>query len=93
MTEVGGTFTLKVNNTDVEVIERFDLVVGIGRVYGPYDNTENDGHKRKPFWAWVASGYDAYDAMQMLAPWLTTRRLERAHELTGVRFPVQSLPI
>jgi hypothetical protein len=93
LTEVAGRFTLKVNNTDEEVIRRFDEVVQFGRVYGPYRNSERDGYRRKPFWAWVASDYDALDVMNMLAPWLTKRRLARAQELTGLSFPVQRLPL
>jgi hypothetical protein len=93
VTEVDGRFTLKVNNTDPEVIRRFDEVVQFGRVYGPYRNSERDGHRRKPFWAWVASGYDALDVMNMLAPWLTVRRLARAQTLTGLSFPVQTPPL
>jgi hypothetical protein len=93
VTEVKGRFTLALKNTDEEVVRRFDAIIGLGRVYGPYKNSECDGHKRKPFWAWAASGEDAFDAMQMLALWLSKRRLQRALQLTGLHFPVLSLPI
>ncbi len=93
MTQVGRQFVLKVNNTDESVVQRFHEIVRLGRMYGPYSNSERDGHRRKPFWVWTASAEDALDVMQMLAPWLSDRRLERAHELTGIHFPVESLPI
>jgi hypothetical protein len=62
-------------------------------VYGPDRNSEKDGHRRKPFWTWTAYEDDAVDAMQLLATWLSKRRLGRASALTGLRFPVKRLPI
>ena len=82
MTEVGGRFTIKVTNTDLyEIVEA-------GRTYGPYRNSERDGHRRKPFWVWSAAEEDAFDVLQQLAPWLSPRRISRAYELSGIsRFP------
>jgi hypothetical protein len=93
ITEVGGRFTIKVNNTDRWVIERFWDIVGVGRRYGPYKGSEGDGHRRKPFWVWTAAEEEAFDVLQLLAPWLSPRRLDRAYELSGIRFPVKRLPI
>lgn len=93
ITDVEGRFTLKVNNTDPWVIRRFDEIVGIGRTYGPYRNSETDGHRRKPFYVWVAAEEDAFDVTQALSPWLSPRRIQRAHELSGISFPVKTLPI
>lgn len=88
--ETDTRFTLRLNNTDEEVIRRFDDYVRLGRVYGPYVNSCNDGYKRKLVFHWVAYGYDAYDAMNLLAPFLSKRRLARALELTGISFPVKT---
>jgi hypothetical protein len=93
VTLVGTQFTLAVVNTDEEVIRRFDDVMCLGQLYGPYENPMNDGYKRKPFFRWISCEYNALDAMQLLAPWLSTRRLDRAFELTGIRFPRETLPI
>jgi hypothetical protein len=93
VTDVNGRFALLVKNTDEWVIRRFHGIVEVGTVYGPYRNSEADGHRRKPFWTWSAYEEDALDAMQMLAPWLSKRRLNRAFELTGCVFPVKGLPI
>jgi hypothetical protein len=65
----------------------------VGRSYGPYRNSETDGHKRKPIWSWWAHEEDAFDLLQMLGPWLSPRRLDRAYELSGIRFPRKWLPI
>jgi hypothetical protein len=89
VTETDGRFTMRLNNTDERVVRRFDEIVVWGLVYGPYRQLRNrDGRRRKPFWVWVAQDYNAYDAFNLLAPWLSERRLQRAYELTGVRFPV-----
>lgn len=93
MTQVGRQFTLALINTDEEVIRRFDDIVSLGQVYGPYDYQQNDGYKRKPFFRWIAHEYNALDAMQLLAPWLSKRRLNRGFELTGCVFPAKRLPI
>lgn len=93
MTEVGGRFTLKVNNTDEWVIQRFYEIVEAGRTYGPYLNSESDGHRRKPFWVWTAAEEEAFDVLQLLAPWLSPRRINRAYDLSGIRFPRKCLPI
>ncbi len=93
ITDVNGRFTIAVNNTDDWVIERLFDVLDRGRTYGPYRNSEADGHIRKPFWVWTAAEEEAFDVLQILAPWLSPRRLERAYQLSGIRFPRKSLPI
>jgi hypothetical protein len=85
------TLVLRVVNTDEDVIERFWDIVGVGGMYGPYAQERNrDGCKRKLFWAWLAQSDCALEALQLLSPWLSRRRLDRAEELTGLRFPVKS---
>jgi hypothetical protein len=93
VTTVGRQFTLGVVNIDEDVIRRFDDSLCLGQPYAPYKNPMNDGYKRKPFIRWIGYEYNALDAMQLLAPWLSTRRLDRAFELTGIRFPGETLPI
>jgi hypothetical protein len=69
---------LLLKNTDLEFVQRFDVIVARGRVYGPYQYDYRDGHRRKPFWSWVAHGDAAHDVVDLLAPWLSRRRLEQA---------------
>jgi len=83
ITQSGGHVRLSLTMTDEEPIRRFVKIVRRGAVYGPYAYERwADGHERKPFWTWVC--YDRAEArvtIEHLAPWLSTRRLARAHEL------------
>jgi hypothetical protein len=67
------------------VLDRFDKIVDLGEIYGPY-RWEGDGYKRKPFWIWLARGYDAYDLLALIGRWLSARRLGTAREFTGIDF-------
>jgi hypothetical protein len=73
-------------DTDVELVTRFDAIVGRGRVYGPYEHSGRDGFVRKPYWMWTAQGDAAHEVVEILAPWLSRRRLEQAR-LHGVVTP------
>jgi len=83
ITQSGGRVRLSLKMTDEEPVRRFAKIIQRGTVYGPYAYERRaDGHERKPFWAWVC--YDRAEAgvtIERLAPWLSTRRLARAHEL------------
>jgi hypothetical protein len=73
---------LRVNGTDPETVHFFERVVGVGKVYGPYQpKPDRHGTIRKPFWVWVAYGAAARRAITVLAPWLSQRRLERIREV------------
>lgn len=83
--------TARINMTDEDVIRRFHAIVGIGKVYGPYQSAGN----RKPYWTWYARQADAFVVIEMLADWLSHRRLERTEEVRylwkhGKRQPGQS---
>jgi hypothetical protein len=80
---------LRLKMTDRAVVVRFDDILQIGKVYGPYSYALKDGHPRKPAWVWVAAGDEAFDALELLAPWLSERRLARAQELTDLDFHVK----
>ena len=69
---------LLLKNTDLELVTRFDRIVARGHVYGPYRYIGRDGFNRKPFWSWVAHGDAAHDVVDLLARWLSRRRLEQA---------------
>jgi hypothetical protein len=69
---------LLLKNTDVELVRRFAAIVERGRVYGPYTHESRDGYRRKPFWMWLAKGDAAHDVVDLLASWLSQRRLEQA---------------
>jgi hypothetical protein len=77
----GGDPVARLVSTDEETPLRFCEILQVGRVYGPYRQDQ----RRKPFWAWIANGWDAYDTVVLLGPWLGERRRERARELFGSR--------
>lgn len=81
ITKNGTALALRVNGTDPEPILRFAQVVGHGKVYGPYARQERDGYTRKPVWIWVAQGEAGLKVLEILAPWLSDRRLVRALDL------------
>jgi hypothetical protein len=78
--------------TDEEVVRRFDAVVDRGRVYGPY-LPPSHGSRRKQFWRWAARGDTAHDVLDLIGPWLMSRRSEQARRcgVTLEGFPVKSL--
>jgi hypothetical protein len=63
--------------TDEDVVLRFEEVVDRGRVYGPY-NPLSHGLRRKSYWRWMATGDAAHDVLDLLAPWLSPRRVSQA---------------
>jgi hypothetical protein len=77
----GGFFDVQVAvvMTDEEVVRRFDTIVNRGRVYGPY-HPPSSGARRKPFWRWVAQGDVAQDVLELLGPWLMSRRRKQASD-------------
>jgi len=40
--------------TDIDVLRRFKRVVGVGRIYGPYQNKK----KQKPYWRWATHTWE-----------------------------------
>jgi hypothetical protein len=84
ITACGGCLHLRIQLTNLEVLERFHKIVGTGKIYGPYTRGFKDGFNRKPRWAWVCYGPLARVTFGTLSPWLSPRRLARGEEL-GLR--------
>jgi hypothetical protein len=71
--------------SDLDVLNRFDEIVGVGVIYGPYQYQYKDGFKRKRRWVWMATADDARVVFELLRPWLGKRRLARGREIFGER--------
>jgi hypothetical protein len=84
MTESGGRLDIRVKMTDEDVVRRFADVMECGKVYGPYKYDYRDGSKRKPHWVWVALSYEAFEVLELLWPWLCTRRRAQALALVPI---------
>lgn len=68
---------LKIGMTDEDVVRRVCGIVGLGKVYGPYQPPPA-GPGRKPLWVWVVTSWDNVEAVWALfAPWLGIRRGEQ----------------
>ena len=56
-----------------EVLERFQLVMGAGRIYGPYRQA-----KSQPVYRWKATGRsDVERVIEMLLPWISPVKLDQ----------------
>ena len=65
--------------TDEDVIERLHEVMGLGKVYGPYQRVTG-----KAYWTWRTNRIgDVRPGLELLLPWLGQRRSEKALEALG----------
>ncbi len=53
-------------STDEDVVQKFNQVVGLGRVCGPYTYTYTYRKKSKPIWVWRAGGFTNVQAIGAL---------------------------
>ena len=70
-----GYLTLSLNQTDPETLERFRDAVGIGSVYGPYNQKKD---KWSPFWRYTIHNKDVDAVLTLLWPFLGTVKREQA---------------
>lgn len=71
------------NTTDLDVLERFQTVVGVGRIYNyRKEGTSRPGIKKlKRSWQWQAHGEAALRTADMLEPWLGKRRIKAVKDM------------
>jgi hypothetical protein len=71
----------QLGSTDLDVLEKFASIVGVGHLTGPY------AHKgRKTSWTWQTGKFEHVQALvAMLWPWLGRRRRVRAREIIRAR--------
>ena len=61
--------------TDFDVLQRFQEIIGIGHINGPYENKTKDGRPKKTTWQWNARNFEEGQATAaMFWPWLGKRR-------------------
>jgi hypothetical protein len=79
----GAIRVVQLRNCDEEIVRRFHKVLRVGKFYGPYVNraSERDGYPRQDYFHWAARGQDCEIALEMMWPWLSTRRRRRAVEV------------
>lgn len=76
----GHKLTLSLVNTDLEMLERFRDVVGIGAI-----RAARKGVVGKEQYVWQVYGDKAVLAFNALSPWLGSRRRARFAELLAIR--------
>ena len=70
------TWRMTISSTDLDMLEKFRDVFGIGAIYGP-----RTGEGRKPIWVWkVASPAKIYAICAAMLPFLCARRAEKFAE-------------
>lgn len=67
-----GRVELALTSTDQDTADRFCEIMG-GKVYGPYDQVKPH---HKPYYQWTVTGPDAVLLLQVMLPYLHSRRTE-----------------
>lgn len=58
--------------TDQDVLERYAAIIGLGRLYGPYQPTNP---KAQPIWRWMTTkNAEIGQLHELIGPWLRSRR-------------------
>jgi hypothetical protein len=80
--------SLQVRMCDEDSVRRFGLIVGAGKVYGPYETKPTADHKPKSPWRpnflWTARSGAAIEVAKLLFPYLGSRRQSTLVEKWGV---------
>jgi LAGLIDADG-like domain len=71
--------TVSVTSTDLDVLEKFASIMGVGKVYKRQDNRK-ETYKTAYKWS-VQSRNDVVQVLELLMPFLCSRRKAKAEEL------------
>lgn len=79
---------LKIAMTDVDVLERFQAVMGYGMVKGPYrPSGKNTPSSYKDIYYWQANGIrNVFGTLRKMYPYLGERRRKRAAEVVALYY-------
>lgn len=72
---------LTVVSTDFDMLEKFAQIVGLARIYGPYQPSSR--RSRKPIFRWQVVGAGATPIAKLLYPHLSKRRRAKFQEVFG----------
>ncbi len=87
-----GTPVATASQSQLESLDVFANIVGVGTLNGPYEKATRDMQRRKPQWVFQAYGRNARTIFMLLAPWLGSYRTAQAiralePDLDGVASP------
>lgn len=86
----GRSVRAQVKMSDRDTIEKFQRLIGIGNVKGPYLDGKGIS---KPMWAWTANSFEVFQqTICYLWPWLGERRKAKATELLKKYSAWQAIP-
>lgn len=73
---------VKLRSTDEDVVRRFHQAIGLGTVREDSYFKRSNGYKTQ--WEWYARSAEVVQVIDMLLPWMCSRRRERALEVREV---------
>lgn len=74
-----GTPQMSIGMTDLDVLQSFHRIVGVGTLNGPYRKNGGPNKNYKPQWVWTARNFENVQALiAAFWPWLQSRRRQRA---------------
>ena len=73
---------VKLRSTDEDVVRRFHETVGFGTVREENWHTVHQGYKKQ--WEWFARADEVVPVIDLLLPWMGTRRRARALEVREI---------
>lgn len=65
---------------DLDVLQRFQSIMGVGRINGPYESSKKDGSYRKPIYRWWTINKTAIKVIDRLLPFMCSRRQQQISE-------------
>jgi hypothetical protein len=86
-THAHGLVNARLQMTDLDILERFGRIAGVGYIYGPYEYEGGRAQRGSLAGCGWRTAMTAQEVVRLLAPWLGDRRLRRAEEL-GL-FPIR----
>lgn len=79
---------LQIGNTDLPLLERFRDIVGLGKIYGPFQKKAPEGSIHKPYWTWNVRRFQHTQAVSaMLWNWLGDTRQQQIVRMLNSRGP------
>lgn len=84
------TIQIALYGTDLDIIQRFQRIVGCGKIFGPIRTLTPKGRTGKLAYEWRAYSSNARHVLRLCMPWFGARRRERALQALALKSRQQS---